>query len=481
MNSDLIQSEIKEILKGAKEFEKYANKAAKIEGKESSKHLLDLGKGHGIYLSHSESPSTRFTFSDLVSAIEFYGNNIEIESFDYDKYVGLEDLAAKLFSVILNDPSFFGMTARYKEVTYNISNIFTLNMLLDEVEDLEEPVFNEVNIFRTKTSARLVESRYGDRYQQLQKLITHTKEANYAQYEAKVEVFSKGFRIEESLGGDRNYYVTVPVTTAYFSSIIFPYYGLECIEVRKGTIRALDVFPIMSPNCDHSVSQEVCTGTAIKSIDGIANLHQANFMSGYGAMSNGCMISDHLVVVNAHKRHCLELLSKKFEESYDLPDFLKAKPKKKHQERVETRQQLIGALQSFTVGLVKEISEEGSINLNTKIDEIEDKAKREYFYKKILQSPFFDLCEDTKLVSSSDNIYVNIDKILKENSHDTVEAVHLLFDTLVPSIRVNKFILSKQINNHGINNLNSLIQYYNNTYAIDDTKLVIEDGILLRK
>jgi len=287
-----------------------------------SKYRLSVGRYKTI------SKSTYFVLPTEVSTTSVYiktddGDVREFNiSYCEDKYA-LLDLMDILIDTI-PDADFYGITAAIGDTILNISHPLVLQGLFKNIEDPEEPIFDNIWLYKYENVPKVKDSllvKWHGLYENVKRILDT---ANKHKYELQFSLNGDVVNLQESYNGSNFFTAIVPVQTAYLGHVSYPYYGLEQIRIGEGYPYGTPFWPITSPNVDSYGSWDVCTGTTFKILEGISMLFNGNFSSVHSAPNReGTFREGWAEAIQVMKYHTMTQLNEELDAGINIPELPK--------------------------------------------------------------------------------------------------------------------------------------------------------------
>jgi len=210
----------------------------------------------------------------------------------------------------IDDDYFYGITTALGDQILHVSHPMVLQGLLENINDPEELIFDNTWLYRYKSTYDKSQKelrKWNRNYQQAVSLLSTANEGKYT-FEAKRH--GDYIHIDEQYRGSNDFFVTVPVQIAYSGHVSYPYYGLEHVVMSTNLPVGIPFWPITSPNVDTYNSWEICTGTKVKTLEGVSMIFNGNFAStfpvskGEGTFRQGWAEAIHIML-----NHTKEILN----------------------------------------------------------------------------------------------------------------------------------------------------------------------------
>ena len=236
----------------------------------------------------------------------------------------------QLLSVKMYEKNLYGITATIGDNVINITHPIVLQHLLETVEP-ENPIFDNILIYFLENDEPVGDC--SEMQKQLNAILATISKSNSKQFKLTTDFTYPKIKIKEEYDNEVEFDIIVPIQTAYSGTMMYPYYGIELIHTSHDSDPiALPIWPITSPNVDAYGSWEVCTGSNVKTVEGVAVLFNGNFQSIFPTPAReGTFRAGWQEAISVLHQEVINIINRVFEET--LPPILE---KRKEEEEEKT-------------------------------------------------------------------------------------------------------------------------------------------------
>jgi hypothetical protein len=235
----------------------------------------------------------------------------------------------QLLSVKMYEKNLYGITVNVGDNTINITHPIVLQHLLETVEP-EKPIFENILIYFLETAEPVGDC--SEMQKQLNAIMSTIAKSNNSTFKLVTKFDYPEIIIKEEYDNTTEFGIIVPIQTAYSGSMMYPYYGIELIHTSHNDPIAKPIWAITSPNIDGYESWEVCTGSNIKTVEGVAVLFNGNFQSTFPTPAEeGTFRAGWREAICALHQEIINIINRVFEET--LPPILEKHKNKDKEEK----------------------------------------------------------------------------------------------------------------------------------------------------